>query len=98
MARMITMVLPVEAAERSKVDLAPGLATVAGATLGVVDNGLWRSMRVFRSVWDQHLRSLGAAGIEVTPFDHLAADFADQQVALGPFGKRVEGVVTGMGN
>jgi len=98
MSDTVTLVLPVEAEGIARGRPAPGLASFSGAPLGVVDNGLWRAMRVFTDVWRGHTSAEGATGVEVTPFDHLAADFADQQRALGPFGRRVRGVVTGLGN
>jgi hypothetical protein len=96
--RLVTLVLPVEAGRASSGELAPGLAGFAGARLGIVDNELWRAMRVFGEVWRDHVGVHGASGVETTPFDHLAPDFGDQQLALGPFGRRVRGVVTGLGN
>jgi hypothetical protein len=98
MSRVITLVLPVEAAALADVALAPGLDSFAGVWFGVVDNGLWRAMRVFAEFWSSHTANEGGTGIEVTPFDHLAPDFVEQQRALGPFGRRVRGVVTGLGN
>jgi hypothetical protein len=44
------------------------------------------------------VRGRGAHGLERTPFDHLAADFDDQQRGLWPFGERVAGAVAGLGN
>lgn len=99
MTRTITLVLPVEAAgHTAAATLAPGLASFAGAPLGVVDNGLWQAMRTFTALWRDEVAPRGASGVEVVPFDHLAADFGDQQRALGPFGRRVRGAVTGLGN
>lgn len=98
MARLITVVLPVEAAAVGEVRLAPRLDSFAGASFGIVDNGLWKAMRVFTDFWRSHTAGQGGTGLEVTPFDHLAPDFVEQQRALGPFGRRVRGVVTGMGN
>lgn len=97
--RRITLVLPVDdAAAVVAPSLAPGLRSLAGAPLGIVDNGLWRAMRIFGEVWRDVTGAAGATGVETVPFDHLAVDFADQQRALGPFGRRVRGVVTGLGN
>ncbi len=98
MARRVTLVLPLDEAPTAAAVLAPGLSTFAGAPLGVVDNGLWRAMRIFTDLWRDHVATAGGTGVEVTPFDHLAPDFTDQQLALGPFGRRVRGVVTGLGN
>jgi len=98
MSRTITIVLPVEASGPVQGMLAPGVASFAGAPLGVVDNGLWHAMRHFTTYWRDRVVVDGATGVEVVPFDHLAADFAEQQRALGPFGRRVKGVVTGLGN
>lgn len=98
MARLITVVLPVEASAAAEVGLAPRLDSFAGVPFGIVDNGLWKAMRVFTGFWRAHTAGQGAALLEVTPFDHLAPDFIEQQRALGPFGRRVRGAVTGMGN
>lgn len=98
--RRVTLVLPVDDLDPSITAPSPaaGLRSLAGAPLGIVDNGLWRSMRIFGDVWRERAAAAGATGVETVPFDHLAADFADQQQALGPFGRRVRGVVTGLGN
>ncbi len=98
MSRTVTVVLPVEANGPLQGVLAPGVASFVGARMGVVDNGLWRAMREFTTYWRDCVAVDGATGVEVVPFDHLAADFADQQRSLGPFGRRVKGVVTGLGN
>jgi hypothetical protein len=47
---------------------------------------------------DRVVRGRGAHGLERTPFDHLAADFDDQQRGLWPFAERVAGAVAGLGN
>ncbi len=98
MPRIITLVLPVEAEHVERGAPAAGLASFAGVRLGVVDNGLWQAMRTFTEFWRDTAAEHGSTGVDVTPFDHLAPDFADQQRALGPFGRRVKGVVTGLGN
>ena len=98
MRRPITVVLPVEAAAVAEVRLAPRLASFAEVPFGIVDNGLWRAMRVFTDYWRSYTASQGGTVTEVAPFDHLAPDFVEQQRALGPFGRRVRGVVTGLGN
>ena len=98
MARTVTLVLPIEAEGVALGTLAPGLASFVDAPLGIVDNGLWSAMREFTSFWRDHTASHGARRVEVTPFDHLSVDFAEQQRALGPFGRRVKGAVAGLGN
>jgi hypothetical protein len=101
MPERITVVLPVDAPDPGAPEAA-GLSVrpdgVTGRSLGVVDNGLWRSMAAIVDGVDRALRARGAVGLERTPFDHLAPDFADQQRALWPFGERVAGAVTGLGN
>lgn len=94
----LTIVLPVEANATGTATLAPGVGSFSQQRFGVVDNGLWRAMSVFTDLWDARVTARGGREIEVVPFDHLATDFADQQRALGPFGQRVRGVVTGLGN
>jgi hypothetical protein len=95
----VTLVLPLDDTSATvPAVLAPRSASLEGLPLGIVDNGLWRSMRRFADVLRAHAAGAGATGVETVPFDHLAPDFADQQRALGPFGRRVRGVVTGLGN
>ena len=99
--RRVTLVLPLDDIDSSPgptTTLAPGLGSLGGASLGIVDNGLWRAMRIFGEVWRDVVHDGGAAGVETVPFDHLAIDFADQQRALRPFAQRVRGAVTGLGN
>jgi hypothetical protein len=95
----VTLVLPLDdTSATAPAALAPRAISLSGLSLGVVDNGLWRSMRRFTDLLRSHAATSGAAGVETVPFDHLAPDFGDQQRALGPFGRRVRGVVTGLGN
>jgi hypothetical protein len=97
--RRVTLVLPLDDTSAvAPAALAGRPASLAGLPLGIVDNGLWRAMRRFADVLAGAAGAAGATGIETVPFDHLAPDFADQQRALGPFGRRVRGVVTGLGN
>ena len=98
MGQTVRLVLPFDAQAKARAALAPGVASMAGAAFGIVDNGLWASMGVFGELWREYVVSERGTGVEVVPFDHLAVDFADQQRALGPFGRRVRGVVTGLGN
>lgn len=98
MTRTVTLVLPVEHDDAVTGVLAPGSGALPGARMGVVDNGLWSAMRTFTELFRADLLAAGALGLEVVPFDHLAPDFPDQQRALGPFGRRVRGAVTGLGN
>ena len=69
--------------------LAARPATMAGRRIGVVDNGLWRSM-------DLIVAELAPAAVHV--FDHLAPDFPAQQAALADFATDVDMVVSGLGN
>lgn len=98
LARTVTLVLPVEDDHAVAGVLAPGLVAVPGTRIGVVDNGLWHAMRTFTELFRADLLAAGATDLEVVPYDHLAADFPEQQRALGPFGRRVRGAVTGLGN
>ena len=94
--RRVVVVLPEDDGAPSAWPLAPG-ATLAGAGIGVVDNGLWRSMPVIVGVLDGLLRHDGVTELRTTPFDHLAADFDDQRAALAPFAGEVVGAVAGLG-
>jgi hypothetical protein len=98
MAGRITVVLPIDAEAPRELAAAPGLDTFAGRCIGVVDNGLWRSMDVLVRCLGEVTRKQRAAGIAITPFDHLAPDFGEQQEALAPFATRVAGAVAGLGN
>jgi hypothetical protein len=101
MGDRMTVVLPIEAPDPGAAP-ARGLAArpddLTGRCVGVVDNGLWRSMASVIDRIEQAVRERGAHSMERTPFVHLAADFDDQQRALWPFGTRVAGAVTGLGN
>jgi hypothetical protein len=85
----ITVVLPLDAATPPLLRLAARPATMAGRRLGVVDNGLWRSMDVV-------IAELAPAAVH--RFDHLAPDFPAQQAALADFATDVDMVVSGLGN
>jgi hypothetical protein len=101
MGERITVVLPVDAPDPGAAvasGLAPRLDTLDGRLVGVVDNGLWRSMATVVECIDRAVRQQGGRGLERTPFDHLAADFDSQQRGLWPFGERVAGAVAGLGN
>jgi hypothetical protein len=98
MARMVTLVLPVDAEAPPARALAAGAGTLDGRRLGVVDNGLWRSMAVVVRGLEDQARRRGAEGVVTTAFDHLAPDFAEQQAALAPFAAGVAGAVAGLGN
>jgi hypothetical protein len=93
----VTVLLPVDDAEAAARSLAPGLGPLDGRVFGVVDNGLWASMRPVREALARWAGAEGGA-VEVVPFDHLAPDFAEQQRALWPFAGRVAAAVTGLGN
>jgi hypothetical protein len=95
-SRRVVVVLPEDAGAPPRHPLAAG-AVLAGARVGVVDNGLWRSMPVIVDVLDGLVRAEGATGLRTTPFDHLAADFDDQRAALAPFAGTVAGAVAGLG-
>lgn len=100
MGDRITVLLPIDAHEpgaRAR-ELSPRVADPAGATFGVVDNGLWRTMRAIVSAVERALTARGARPLERTPFDHLSPAFADQRRALVPFGAKVAGAIAGLGN
>jgi hypothetical protein len=88
--RTIRIGLPVDAVAAPPLRLAARPATMAGRRLGVVDNGLWRSMDVV-------IDALACAG-RVHRYDHLAPDFPAQQAALADFATDVDLVVSGLGN
>jgi hypothetical protein len=93
----LTVLLPVDHRERPLLPLAAGVADLEGLRLGVVDNGLWRSMPVVVDSFARQLLGSGRVG-EVTPFDHLARDFPDHQRRLGEFATRQRAVIVGLGN
>ena len=98
MEEKVTILLPVDAEAPPERPLAAGLATFRGASLGFVDNGLWRSMVTVVDAFGAHAGSAGASIAGVAPFDHLCADFPEQRSALEPFAQTVDVVVVGLGN
>ena len=94
----LTILLPVDAEAPPDRPLAAGLASFRGASIGFVDNGLWRSMLTVVDAFAAHAGAEGASIAGVTPFDHLAADFPGQRGALVPFAETVDVVVVGLGN
>ena len=94
----ITILLPVDAEAPPERPLAAGLESFRGASIGFVDNGLWRSMAAVVDGLAVHAGAGGASIAGITPFDHLAADFPGQRNALHPFAQTVDAVVVGLGN
>jgi len=92
----VVVVLPADAGAPAARPLAAGVA-LAGARLGVVDNGLWRSMPTIVATVGVLLREEGSPPLTATPFDHLAPEFDAQQAALGPFAGEVDGALAGLG-
>jgi hypothetical protein len=94
----ITILLPVDAEPPPERPLAAGVESLRGASIGFVDNGLWRSMVTVVDALAAHAGAQGATMAGVTPFDHLCADFPGQRRALLPFAQTVDVVVVGLGN
>jgi len=94
----LTILLPVDAEAPPERPLAAGVASLRGASIGFVDNGLWRSMKTVVAALSDHAVTEGASLAGVTPFDHLSADFPGQRNALHPFAQTVDVVVVGLGN
>ncbi|TML16876.1 MAG: hypothetical protein E6G39_04970 [Actinobacteria bacterium] len=94
----ITILLPVDAEAPPERPLAAGLESLRGASIGFVDNGLWRSMTAVVDGLALHAGAGGASIAGVKPFDHLAADFPLQRAALVPFADTVDAVIVGLGN
>jgi hypothetical protein len=94
----ITILLPVDAEAPPERPLAAGVHSFRGASIGFVDNGLWRSMTTIVDALAAHAVAEGASTAGVMPFDHLAADFPGQRSALHPFAQTVDVVVVGLGN
>ena len=88
--RTVTIVLPVDAVAAPRLALAARPATMAGRRVGVVDNGLWRSMGVV-------VDALACAD-RVHRYDHLSPEFPAQQTTLADFATDVDLVVSGLGN
>jgi hypothetical protein len=97
-AEKITILLPVDAEAPPERPLAAGIQSFHGASIGFVDNGLWRSMTTIIDALTTHAVGEGASIAGVRPFDHLAADFPGQRSALHPFAQTVDVVVVGLGN
>ena len=94
----ITILLPVDADAPPERPLAAGVASLRGASIGFVDNGLWQSMETVIDALLAYAGAEGATMAGVTPFDHLCADFPAQRRALLPFAQTVDVVVVGLGN
>jgi hypothetical protein len=97
-AEKLTILLPVDAEAPPERPLAAGVASLRGASIGFVDNGLWQSMKTIIEALSTHAVTEGASLAGVTPFDHLCADFPGQRRALHPFAQTVDVVVVGLGN
>ncbi|HUP75889.1 MAG TPA: hypothetical protein VM282_22845 [Acidimicrobiales bacterium] len=98
MPEKITILLPVDAEAPPERPLAAGVQSLRGASIGFVDNGLWRSMKTVIDALAAHGGAKGATTAGVTPFDHLHADFPAQRLALVRFAQTVDVVVVGLGN
>ena len=98
MTEKITILLPVDVEAPPERPLAAGVESFRGASIGFVDNGLWRSMATVVDSLATHAGREGASIAGVKPFDHLSADFAGQRSALVPFAQTVDLVVVGLGN
>ena len=94
----ITILLPIDAEAPPERPLAAGIASLRGASIGFVDNGLWQSMTTIIDALSTHSVAKGASVAGITPFDHLAAEFPEQRNALHPFAQSVDVVVVGLGN
>jgi hypothetical protein len=98
MPEKITILLPVDAEAPPERPLAAGVESLRGASIGFVDNGLWRSMKTVIDALVAHGGAKGATTAGVKPFDHLHAEFPAQRLALVPFAQTVDVVVLGLGN
>jgi hypothetical protein len=91
----MTVVLPVDDEAQLARALAPGLGSVRGRAIGVVDNELWQSTPQLLALIE---REIDAPFAVRQPFDHLSPDFDEHQRALGTVAKRVAGAITALGN
>ncbi|MCB0993537.1 MAG: hypothetical protein KDB21_00500 [Acidimicrobiales bacterium] len=99
MTERMRLVLPYEADTATKIEPAAGLGALRGAVIGVIDNTLWASMRTVTDELERLLRDHHGVGrVERIELNHMGGTFADQLAAIGPFGTRVDGVVSGLGN
>ena len=94
----VTFLLPVDEAPPAELSLAAGVGSLQGVAIGVIDNQLWRSMPVVTARVLDAFAADGATRGPTQPFDHLSADFPDQQAALAPLAVRVGAVIAGLGN
>ena len=75
------------------------ITSIIFAVIGVIDNTLWASMRTVTDELERLLRDHHGVGrVERIELNHMGGTFADQLAAIGPFGTRVDGVVSGLGN
>lgn len=99
---MITILLPHGESTAPDVRLAPRPVTVTGKRIGVVDNGLWQSMRVLTDELTGILqREYGTTVVGVDRIQTHYGRGADPkafEAALSDLSKRVDLVITGLGN
>lgn len=90
--------MPADRTEREPLAMAPRAGSLSGLDIGVVDNGLWRSMKLTIAHLGDVFAARGARLQDSIPYDHLAPDFADQQHAVAGLATRVQAAVLGLGN
>jgi hypothetical protein len=96
----ITILLPHGEVDTGDTRRAARLASLRGKRIGFLDNGLWRSMRIFGDELARVLtQDAGIAGSEVVDSGPKhGADSKDYQQRLQALAARVDAVVSGLGN
>jgi hypothetical protein len=96
----ITILLPHGEVDARDTRRAARLPSLRGKRIGFLDNGLWRSMRIFGDEMAEVLtQDAGIAGSEVVDSGPKhGADPKDYSERLRALASRVDAVVSGLGN
>jgi hypothetical protein len=96
----ISILLPHGEVDASRARRAPRLSSLRGKRIGFLDNGLWRSMRIFADEASKVLtQTHGVAGTEVADSGPMhGARPQEYQERLRELAAGVDAVVSGLGN
>jgi hypothetical protein len=100
MANTITILMPHAETATAATRLAPRLTSLEGKRVGILDNDLWQSMHVIADELGKVLRdSYGVVSTETVTY-HYVKGFASKeyQDKLEGLGRRVDAVISGLGN
>jgi hypothetical protein len=96
----ITILLPHGEVDGSRARRAPRLASLRGKRIGFLDNGLWRSMRIFADEASKVLtQAHGVAGTQFADSGPMhGARPQEYEQRLQELAAGVDAVVSGLGN